>query len=430
MLYKESAIIELKREFVVGIKKEVVAFANTEGGTIYVGIDDNGEIIGVEDTDRVLLQIMNMFRDTIKPDVMMFISCKIENIDNKEVIVITVQRGTNTPYYIAEKGLKPTGVYVRQGTSSAPASENAIRKMIKETDGDKFEEIRSFNQELTFEVARYEFKKRNTELGETQMKTLDLISKDNIYTNLGLLLSDQCIHTIKVAVFSGVSKSEFEDRREFCGSLLKQMTTTYEFIDMHNKTKAEFVGLDRIDHRDYPEEALREALLNSVVHRDYSFSGSVLINIYDDRIEFVSIGGLVKGISISDIIIGISQARNEKLANVFYRLKLIEAYGTGIVKIMNSYSSVNKKPELKVSENAFLISLPNINYNKELVIENTDEQRVLDYIKVNNSISRKQAEVLLKVGQTMAGRVLKEMVNRHLLKTEGKAVNTKYFLSR
>lgn len=429
MIYKESSIVELKRELVPDIKKEAVAFANTDGGTIYVGIDDNGEIVGVENSDRIMLQILNMLRDSIRPDITMFTSCNVINVDNKDVIEVNIQRGTNTPYYIVDKGLKPAGVYVRQGTASAPASENAIRQMIKETDGDKFEAIRCFNQDLTFETLSKEFKKRGIGLGESQIKTLGLISNDSLYTNLGLLLSDQCTHTIKAAVFNGVSKSEFKDRREFSGSLLNQMATAYEFIDLINKTRAEFKGLERIDYRDYPEEAIREALLNSIVHRDYSFSGSTLINIYDDRIEFVSIGGLVPGISVEDIMLGISQTRNEKLAAVFYRLKLIEAYGTGIIKIMDSYSIRNKKPELKVTENAFLISIPNINYKSDETDPNGNESRIYEYLKVNSSINRKEVERLLGVGQTMAGRILKGMVTEGTLKTKGKAANTRYYIN-
>lgn len=111
----------------------------------------------------------------------------------------------------------------------------------------------------------------------------------------------------------------------------------YEYISRYNRIRAEFSGLHRIDKKDYPEEALREALLNSLVHRDYSYSGSILISIFDDRIEFVSIGGLVRGISLEDIMLGVSVTRNEKLANIFYRLMLIEAYGTGVPKIIRSY---------------------------------------------------------------------------------------------
>src|SRR5699024_11153931 len=126
--------------------------------------------------------------------------------------------------------------------------------------------------------------------------------------------------------------------------------------------RAEFEGLNRIDKRDYPSEALREALLNAITHRDYSFSGSTLISIFDDRIEFVTIGGLVRGLTFDDIMLGVSALRNQNLANVFYRLKLIEAYGTGILKINESYAECAVKPQFEVTDNAFKITLPNINY--------------------------------------------------------------------
>ena len=127
---------------------------------------------------------------------------------------------------------------------------------------------------------------------------------------MALLLSDQCETTIKVALFQGIDKEIFRDRKEFSGSILKQLEDVYEFIDLVNRTKASFSGLNRTDKRDYPEEAVREALLNSVVHRDYSFSASNLINIYEDRMEFVSLGGLVSGLELESIFLGVSQSRN------------------------------------------------------------------------------------------------------------------------
>ena len=179
------------------------------------------------------------------------------------------------------------------------------------------------------------------------MRTLKLIDRDNLYSNLGLLLSDQCIHTIKVAVFQGTDQTIFKDRREFTGSLMQQMNEVYDFIDFRNQTRATIEKLLRIDVRDYPEIAVREALLNLLVHRDYSFSASALISIYADRIEFVSIGGLMPGIDLEDIMVGISVCRNQDLANVFYRLHLIEAYGTGIGKIMKAYEGMGERPRLR-----------------------------------------------------------------------------------
>jgi ATP-dependent DNA helicase RecG len=426
MAILEGPMIELKQTVVEDIKKEIVAFANSEGGILYIGIADNGEVVGVDDVDETSLQVSNMIRDSIKPDVTIFVQYFNEAVEGKYVVKVTVQRGTECPYYIAKKGLRPEGVYVRQGSSSVPASESAIRRMIKETDGDTFEDMRSLNQDLTFEATAAEFKARKVAFGESQMMTLGLVNADRIYTNLGLLLSDQCIHTIKAASFEGTSKSVFKDRREFSGSLLKQMNDAYNFIDLYNKTRAEFSKLHRIDRLDYPEEALREALLNSLVHREYSFSGSTLISIFDDRIEFVSIGGLIRGLTLNDILFGVSQCRNEKLATVFYRLKLIEAYGTGIQKIMDSYKESKEKPQIEVSDNAFKIVLPNRNMILRQNTLNDNEKLIMELVENQDLISRKDVEALLSISQTMAGRLLKQLVEKKMLQVVGGGLKTKY----
>ena len=422
----EGANVELKSVIVEDMKKEIVAFANSEGGTLYIGINDQGEVIGVEDADGVMLQASNMIRDSIKPDVTMFVNYGHEQIEQKDIIKITVQKGTDSPYYIAKKGLRPEGVYVRQGASSVPASDHAIRRMIKETDGDTFEVMRSLNQDLTFRAATDEFKARDILFGESQMITLGILTAEKLYTNLGLLLSDQCVHTIKAASFEGTTKSIFKDRREFNGSLLQQMNDAYSFIEVYNKTRAEFLKLRRIDRRDYPEEAVREALLNSLVHREYAFSGSTLINIFEDRIEFVSLGGLVNGLTANDILFGISQCRNEKLAAVFYRLKLIEAYGTGIQKIMDSYKDCIVKPKIDLSDNAFKIVLPNQNMVIPTQDVNDNERVILDLVFRKNVISRKDVEEVLAISQSMAGRIIKQLVDKAVLIPVGSGKNRKY----
>ncbi|MEI7463650.1 MAG: RNA-binding domain-containing protein [Candidatus Taylorbacteria bacterium] len=411
----ENSTTELKREIVDDIKKEIVAFANTAGGTIFVGIVDDGEVVGVDDVDAVSLQVSNLVRDSIKPDVTMFVQYSHQEMEGKTVVKIAVEKGTNCPYYIAKKGLRPEGVYVRQGSSSVPASEEAIRRMIKETDGDAFESRRSLNQNLTFNETDAEFAARRVGFGDSQLLTLGLANVDRIYTNLGLLLSDQCAHSVKAAAFEGVTKSVFKDRREFGGSLLRQANEVYGYIDLFNKTRAEFAKLYRMERRDYPEEALREALLNALVHREYSFSGSTLVSIFDDRIEFVSLVGLVKGLTLMDIMVGVSQCRNERLAAVFYRLKLIEAYGTGMQKIMDSYGDSPVKPKMETTDNAFKIILPNRNGELPQNLLNESEQSIVGLAKKSNVITRKDVEKLLSVSQTMAGRLLKGLVVKQLL---------------
>lgn len=429
MIFQESETVELKEIVVDDIKKEIIAFANGEGGRLYIGVRDDGTVTGLESVDNVSLQISNMVRDAIKPDLTMFLHYKTIEIEEKQVLEIEIQRGTERPYYIAKKGLRPEGVYVRQGYSSVPANDTAIRRMIKETDGDRFEEMRSLEQNLTFVETSREFARRNVEFGLHQMKTLKLLNYDGIYTNLGLLLSEQCKHTIKVAVFQGTDQSVFKDRREFSGSLFKQLNEVYEYIDMHNQTQSTFNKLLRIDTRDYPEDALREALLNLMVHRDYGFQASALISIYEDRIEFVSVGGLVSGIDLEDIMMGISVCRNQNLANVFYRLQLIEAYGTGIRKILNAYHDVKQKPEIQHTQNAFKIILPNRNQSlerkEEYEVLSKTEQQIIELMKQNGKLSRKEIETKLELSTSTALRLLKKLTEKNLVvqNREGRKVN-------
>ena len=444
MPYQESETVELKSILVDDIKKEIIAFANSDGGTLYIGVRDDGEVVGLADPDGTALQISNMVRDSIKPDVTMFLHYQTLDEAGKQIIAVHVQRGTDRPYYLAKKGMRPEGVYVRQGYSAVPATDSAIRRMIKETDGDRFEAMRSLNQELTFTAAEKEFQLRNVEFGPQQLRTLKLVDSDGLYSNLALLLSDQNPHTIKVAVFQGTDQTIFKDRREFGGSLLQQMNEVFDYIDFHNQTRATIERLSRVDVRDYPMIAVREALLNLLVHRDYSFSASALISLYDDRIEFVSIGGLMPGIDLEDVLAGLSVCRNQDLANLFYRLHLIEAYGTGLAKILAAYERTDEKPLISTTKNSFKITLPNVNAKYAAkaapapAVEPPsappqepagNDLRVLAYVRAHGAITRSEAEELLGVSASTASRLLKRMAQTGLLLPCGKARSVKYTLA-
>jgi len=444
----ENLTTEFKQEFTEEIKKTIIAFANTAGGTLFIGVDDNKEISGVNNPDKTLLQVTNTIRSAIKPDVTLFADSQIVKKGKVSIIIVTVQKGTACPYYLAGKGIRPEGVFVRQGASSVPASEAAILAMIKETDGEKYEEVRSLNQDLTFTETIKEFENKNLELGLPQIISLKLATTDGIFTNLGLILSDQAVHTVKLAVFEGLEKEIFKDRKEFSGSLFKQLNDIYSFLDMYNHTHAEVRGLYRYDKRDYPQDALREALLNALIHRDFAFSSSTLISIFDDRIEFVSVGGLPGGICLEDIQLGLSMPRNEYLANVFYRLRLIEAYGTGIAKINRSYKECMRKPLLQTTANAFKIILPNMNNQQifkpqtegfmvsmpssiyETAVKNISfnesEEEILTLFNKQKEIVRIDVENVLSISQAMAVRLLRSLQDKGVIKAVGGGKNTRY----
>ena len=432
MDFKESKTVELKQVVVDDIKKEIIAFANSDGGTIYIGVADNGEVTGISAPAETILQVNNMIRDSIKPDLTMFTDCA-EVIENgKSIIAVTVQRGTERPYYIAGKGIRPEGVYVRHGEASVPATDTAIRRMIRETDGESYEELRSLTQELTFETAKSEFGQRKVDFGDSQMQTLGIINEDKIYTNLGLLLSEQCGHTIKAAVFQDETQNTFKDRREFQGSLFKQLNDVYEYIDIRNQVQTKYDKLLRIDARDYPEIAIREALLNCIVHREYALGGSILIKIFSDRIEFISVGGLVRGIELEDIMSGYSICRNPKLAAIFYRLQLIEAYGTGMQKIFATYKDSGKEPKIEATQNVFKVILPNMNNtssSKEAMGQNGNlKEIILALVKENGFIDRKTVEQRLNISQSYAGRLLAEIVGEGKLVKKGRGRSIRYYL--
>lgn len=419
----ETENIEFKVGFTEEIYKEVIAFANTAGGIIYIGIDDKGNAVGLTNVDDEYTRITNGIREAIMPDVTMFVQFKIQA---NKVVSITVSEGTNKPYYLKGKGLKPNGVYVRQGASSVPASPEQIRQMIKDSDGDNFEELRSLAQNLTFESAEKAFGKYNVDFSPEKYRVLGLVQKDaGIFTNLALLLSDQCAHTTKVAVFSDKANTVFKDNREFGGSIFKQLEETFSYLMLCNKTQSIIKGLTRIDKKDYPDEAVREALLNALIHRDYSFSGSIIININDKKIEFISIGGLLPGLSPDDIRSGISQPRNKNLAEVFHRLRLIESYGTGIRRIYSLYEDCPEQPHIEITSNTFKIVLPN--KNAYPFIENTSQiQRVMDYISEHGQITDSELEALLSVKKTRAYNIVQEMQKRNLIRIVGRGKEKRY----
>lgn len=450
----ENSTTESRREYTDDIARTVVAFANTEGGRICIGIS------GVENMVATMRSITNMIRDSIRPDVSRFAECTVETIDGRPAVVLTVQRGTARPYYLTGKGVRPEGVFLRQGASSVPASETAILNMIKETGGDCYEDARSVDQQLTFTKAERYFSKHHLAFDEAEKRALNIIGADGTYTNLGLLLSDQCVHTIKLAVFEGSKKSVFRARKELSGSLLTQLEDAYSYIDQFNHTRAGIGGLERVDKRAYPGEALREVLLNAIAHRDYSFGGSTLINIFDDRIEVVNVGGLVRGLTLEDIMLGVSAHRNQKLADVFYRLKLIEAYGTGILRVSESYADCAAKPRFEVTDNAFKVTLPNMNHPSHTAevrvkpspakaappnanhagtrgsvssvpplktAEKTDRRGALLHLaEKQGHLLRKDVESELKVSQATAILILRDMVEEGLLVKEGTGKQQKY----
>lgn len=458
-MLKENDTLELKRQVLKDFCKEVVAFANTSGGRILVGIDDDGSVVGVEDADAVMLQIGNMITSNICPEIRAFVHVKAIEVEGHTVVEVDVEEGDRKPYCIAQKGFVPAGVYIRVGTGVSHASQDLIREMIKASDGDSFESCRSGRQDLTFGKVKEIFRANGLELEKEHMRTLGLVNPDGYYTNLALLLSDECEHTVKCAVFDDQMGTVLQSRKEFSGSLLKQLEEALEFIGLNNRLRSSFEGVVRKDRFDYPSAAIREALVNSIVHRKYDYPDSTIINIFSDRIEFVSLGGLTGGITIEDVMNGVSATRNPKLAAVFYRLNLIESYGIGIRVIRGLYAKSLVKPQFKASPESFVAVLPNMGAAEtekagglkdsrycaecdairqgeaaETVEENLQKpaegatltERIMGYAGTHDSFTRQDIENCLSIGKDAALRQLEALARNGKLRRTGVGRGTRY----
>lgn len=308
--------------------------------------------------------------------------------------------------------------------------------MIKIADGNVFERLRSVNQELSFSYAAQMFARQKIEFHKDKYYILGITnSESDLYTNLGYLISDQCEYTIKTAVFADQKNTVFRDRREFGGSLFLQAEETYAYLNLCNQNRSVIDGLEREDYWDYPKEAVREALLNALIHRDYNFNGSIIINVNEKEMEFISIGGLTGGLSPEDIRNGISLSRNSKLAEIFHRLHFIEAYGTGIRRIFSLYENCSRQPEITVTPNTFKMVLPNMNFAGQKEMKEVKQnqnltpqmQKVLDYLSEHGEISDQKLQELLNIKRTRAYTLTRQMAEKGLIQISGRGKDKRYF---
>ena len=419
----EGTTVEFKREYNEKVNLAMLAFLNTEGGELYLGLSDDGTVYGITgDIDLEARKVTASFRDSVTPDPSGYFKVEPEKRDDKYILKITVERGGAIPYCFSKYGLVPQGVYVRVGSSTVTATREHIRRMIKDNGVGQFITELSIEQDLTFEYAARIFSEKDIPFGNRQKQSLGLLRPDNRYTNLALFLSDQCPSSTKAAIFEGTNKEKFKDRKEFTGSLFKQIEEVLAYLHVYNRMRGTFEGAYRIDHPDYPPIALREAYINALIHRDYYIEGSTLVSMFDDRLEFMSLGGVMPGVTHDLMLAGVSVARNEKLAQIFYQLAIIEAFGTGIPRIYSAYENSSLKPEIPIIDGGFLIRIPNMNYhiqplNGNGIASSSNEQKLLVAFPASG-FSKEEAAAALGISESGAYKLLQRMQERGLLNSQ------------
>ncbi len=340
MLFHEDEKTELKRILNDAFEKEVDAFLNTLGGQILIGIEDNGTVCGVENADQVALSIADRIRNNILPSAMGLFTVEIRQEEMRSYLVVTVAGGLERPYYLKKYGMTPNGCYTRIGTQASPMTQSMIDGFFSRRILNTLHNVVSPNQELTFTQLKIYYQEKGYDAaGSYFLKNLDLFTEDGKYNYAAYLMADHNGTSIKVARFRGTEKLDIVERNEFgrC-CLIKSALNVLERLNVANTTVVRVGGkAQRKEIRLIDPAALREAVLNAIIHNDYINGAYPVFEIYDDRIEIISSGGLPVGLSEKEFFAGRSLPRNKELMRIFSDMDLCEQLGSGMKKILRIY---------------------------------------------------------------------------------------------
>lgn len=416
---RETRIIEFKETITNTFLKTVSAFSNYNGGEIYFGIDDNGNVKGIADVKQSCLDIENKINNSISPQP----DYTLE-IQNDSTIKLTVKSGIHKPYLYKSKA------YKRNDTATIEVDTLELSRLILEGKNIRFEELPYNEQKLTFEVLHQKLKEsiQIETFNKDTLKTLNLYDNNNGYNNAAGLLADRNHFPGIDIVKFGQNISVIQKRATIENiSILEVYDKSIDmFRDYYQYEIIE--GAERKNVEKIPEAAFREAIANALIHRAWDIESQIRVLMFDDRIEVISPGGLPSGITEDEYLSGkISVLRNRNLANVFYRLGFVEIFGTGITRIKQLYESALRKPDLEVSENTIRIMLPVFEENINLT---EDEKQV--YALLSTTILKSISEIApyTPFGKSKTTQLLKEMSQKGVVEVKGKGRGTKYIIKR
>lgn len=414
----ETRTIEYKERITTTFLKTVSAFANYDGGDIYFGIDDNGTIKGLSDVRQACLDIENMVNNGITPQP--DYSLEVQNHD--KTIKLTVRSGLQKPYFYKSKA------YKRNDTATIEVDRLELSRLILEGNHLSFEELPCREQALTFDTLCQKLKERIHLEAFTKdtLKTLNLYDSARGYNNAAGLLADS-------NPFPGIDMVKFG---ETISVIHKRATFSHmSVLSVYEKALAvfrdyyqyeEIQGDRRTKVERIPEAAFREAIANALIHRVWDVDAPIKVSLFDDRVTIISPGGLPPGITEAEYLAGkLSVLRNRSLANVFYRLGLVEVFGTGIPRIKELYEGSVNPPDFDVSDQAITITLPLLEKDLHLT---EDERKIYQLLSKTTRKSISDIAPYVDFGKSKTSQLLKAMSKKGIVTIEGRGRGTKYAL--
>ncbi len=403
----ETNRIENKEMLNDDFEQEVIAFLNyKEGGIIYVGIRKNGQVIGVNDIDQTQLQIKDRIKNNIQPSTLGLFDVVVETIDNKQVIKVVISSGTEKPYYLRKKGRTPEGCYIRVGSSKERMTFDMIDNMYARRVKNTLKEIASPRQELTFNQLKIYYEEHGLNLNDNFLQNLDLLTSEGKYNYDAFLLADENNVSLKVVKYLGTDKMDLIENQEYgYRCLITATNRILDKLDAENTVYAKIEYKGRKEQEMIDSSALKEAVINAIVHNDYSYGNSPIIELYSDRIEITSAGGLPQELSKDDFFKGVTAPRNKELIRVFKDVDLIENIGSGILRILKAYDKNSfifmdnfLRVSFKYKKNPFEYDQKD---NQEIDQKdlNLIQKKILALIQKNESITQNEMAKILEVNR-------------------------------
>lgn len=415
---KENNQLEFKESITNTFLKTVSAYANYNGGEIIFGIDDSGNAKGLEDLETSCLSIENKINDSISPQPEYTLSIN----EKDRLITLNVKSGEHKPYLYKSKA------YKRNDTASIEVDNLELSRLILAGRNTNYEEVATMNQNLSFDTLEGMLKTHVeiSSLNEDVLKTLNLLSTSKGYNNVAAILADENNYPGIDIVKFGENISILQKRKTLEGqSILKSYEEAVEIFKDYYQYE-EIVGTERKTVELIPEAAFRETLANAIIHRTWDVNAHIRVMMFDNGLEVISPGGLPMGISEEEYLSGkISMLRNPILAQIFYRLNIVEIFGTGILRIKNLYTSSITKPKFEVTENSISVFLPRIDIQGNLT---DDEKKVYSLLSKTMHKSISEIAPHVEFGKSKVTVLLKSLAEKGIVTIEGKGRGTKYHL--
>lgn len=426
------------------LKAEIVSFLNSTDGEIYLSVDDSGTVhydLINEKKKKWEEVLSNWIVNAFTPGV----TSLIYIYPNETPFRIKIFKGKERPYFYKDgEGFNTKGVYVRVGSTKRLASFDEIQRMIRQNSQNDYERLLCHRDDLTFNYIENRFKEKSVPFDKY---ALSLMDKNGEYNNAALLLSDQNPTISKFAVFQGTTVNVFLDKKEFTGSILKQLDEVLYFANLSNRKKITITGNpERDEYSDIPERALREAIVNCYCHRDWTLSGDIKIEFYDDRVQIFSPGSLPDGLTLENIKMGMVAKRNKIIVDTLDKADVIENYASGVRRIFEDYAGFKKQPEYYISDNGVIVTLFNRNYdvqddgqndgqddgqNDGQKINSKDRlEKIIKYIESDKNMTADRLKDLLNVSKRTIERDIEKLRKDNKIEYVGSAKEGYWIVKR